>query len=67
MGDSIAFAFRQDGIFAELKSAVGNELSKAGLILFTQLDQGGAVCKEIRDDKKNRDTAVQSDDFQGVR
>src|ERR1700730_15802137 len=30
--DSIAFAFRQDGIFAELKSAVGNELSKAGLM-----------------------------------
>ena len=40
-GDSIAFAFRQDGIFAELKSAVGNELSKVGLMLFTQLDQGG--------------------------
>jgi len=39
--DSIAFAFRQNGIFAELKSAVGNELSKAGLMLFTQLDQGG--------------------------
>src|SRR5260370_32730751 len=29
------------GIFAELKSAVGNELSKAGLMLFTQLDQAG--------------------------
>src|SRR5690348_9216041 len=39
----IAFAFRQDGIFAELKSAVGNELSKAGLMLFAQLDQGGCV------------------------
>jgi hypothetical protein len=25
-----------------------------------------AVRKEIRDDKKNRDRAVQSDDFQGV-
>ena len=33
----------QDGIFAELKSAVGNELSKAGLMLFTQLDQGGCA------------------------
>jgi hypothetical protein len=43
VGDSIAFAFRQDGIFAELKSAVGNELSKAGLMLFTQLDQGGCA------------------------
>ena len=42
-GDSIAFAFRQNGIFAELKSAVGNELSKAGLMLFTQLDQGGCA------------------------
>src|SRR5580700_7874778 len=31
------------GIFAELKSAVGNELSKAGLMLFTQLDQGGCA------------------------
>ena len=39
----IAFASRQDGIFAELKSAVGNELSKAGLMLFTQLDQGGCA------------------------
>jgi hypothetical protein len=35
------FAFRQDGIFAELKSAVENELSKAGLMLFTQL---GRLC-----------------------
>jgi len=43
VGDSIAFAFRQDGIFTELKSAVGNELSKAGLMLFRQLDQGGCV------------------------
>jgi hypothetical protein len=40
-GDLIAFAFRQNGIFAELKSAGGNEVSKAGLMLFTQLDQGG--------------------------
>jgi hypothetical protein len=42
-GDSIAFAFHQDGIFAELKSTVGNELSKAGLVLFTELDQGGCA------------------------
>jgi hypothetical protein len=42
-GDPITFAFRKDGIFAELKSAVGNELSKAGLMLFMQLDQGGCV------------------------
>jgi hypothetical protein len=33
----------QGTIFAELKSAVGNELSKAGLVLFTQLDQGGSA------------------------
>jgi len=31
-----------------------------------RLGQGAAAYKEIRDDKKNRDTAVQSDDFQGV-
>jgi len=42
-GDPITSALRQDGIFAELKSAVGNELSKAGLMLFMQLDQGGCV------------------------
>jgi hypothetical protein len=65
-GDLIAFAFRQNGIFAELKSAGGNELSKAGLMLFTSLIKA-AVGKEIRDDKKNRDGAVQPDDFQGVR
>jgi hypothetical protein len=41
VGDSIGFAFRQDGIFAELKSTVGNELSKAGLLPFMRLDQGG--------------------------
>ena len=31
-----------------------------------QLGQGAAARKEIRDDKKNRDRAVQSDDFQAV-
>jgi hypothetical protein len=42
-GDSIAFAFRQDGIFAELKSTVGNELSKAGLVPFVRLHQGACA------------------------
>ncbi len=31
-----------------------------------QFAQGAAARKEIRDDKKNRDRAVQSDDFQAV-
>jgi len=31
-----------------------------------QLVHGPAVLKEIRDDNKNRDRAVQSDDFQAV-
>jgi hypothetical protein len=31
-----------------------------------QLAQGVATHKEIRDDKKNRDRTVQSDDFQAV-
>ena len=35
------FAFRQDGIFAQLKNRVGNELSKAGLEPFMRLDEGG--------------------------
>ena len=39
--DWSAFAVSRDGVFTDLKSAVGNELSKAGLMLFTQLDQGG--------------------------
>src|ERR1700683_3278178 len=30
------------------------------------LGQGAAARKEVRDDKKNRDRAVQSDDFQAV-
>ena len=29
--------------FAELKSTVGNELSKAGLVPFIRLDQGGCA------------------------
>jgi hypothetical protein len=33
-------------------------------MLFMQLDQGAVVRKEIRDDKKNRDGAVQFDHFQ---
>ena len=45
-GDPITFAFRQDGIFAELKSAVEKGLSEAGLMLFMQLDQGAVVRKE---------------------
>src|SRR5258707_13290693 len=47
-------AFGQDGVFAELKSAVENSLSKAGLMLFIQPDQGAVVRKDLRDDKKNR-------------
>jgi hypothetical protein len=35
-------------------------------MLFMQLDQGAVVRKEIRDGKKNRDGAVQSDHFQAV-
>src|SRR5260370_387548 len=46
----IAFAFRQDGIFAELKSTVENDLSKAGLMLFMQLDQGAVLQKETGQD-----------------
>ena len=57
---------REARSFAELKSAVGNELSNAGLMVFPQLDQGAVVRKEIRDGKKNRDGAVQSDHFQAV-
>ncbi len=64
--DWSAYAFGQDGVFAELKSAVENSLSKAGLMLFIQPDQGAVVRKEIRDDKKNRDRAVQSDDFEAI-
>ena len=58
-------AFGQDGVFAELKSAVekGPEQSRT---LFIQLDQGAVVRKEVRDDKKNRDGGVQSDHFQAV-
>ena len=36
--------------FAELKSAVEKGLSKAGLMLFMQLDQGAVVRKETRND-----------------
>ena len=36
--------------FAELKSAVEKGLSKAGLMLFTQLDQGAVVRKETGGD-----------------
>jgi uncharacterized protein (DUF302 family) len=39
-------AFGQEGVFAELKSAVEKGLSKAGLMLFMQLDQGAVVRKE---------------------
>jgi hypothetical protein len=48
-----AFAFGQEGAFAELTSAAEKGLSKAGY-------------KEGRDDKKNRDGAVQYDHFQAV-
>jgi len=58
--------FGKDGVFAELKSAVEKGLSKAGLVLFMQLDHGAVVRKEVRDDKKNRDGAVQCDHFQAV-
>jgi hypothetical protein len=61
-----AFAFGQDGVFAELTSAVEKGLSKTGLMLFMQLDQGAVARKEVRDDKKNRDRAVQFDHFQAV-
>ena len=37
--------------FAELKSAVEKGLSKAGLMLFMQLDQGAVVQKETGQDK----------------
>ena len=40
------FAFGQDGVFAELKSAVEKGLSKVGLMLFMQLDHGAIVRKE---------------------
>ena len=57
---------RPERRFAKLKSAVEKGLSKAGLMLFVQLDPGAVVRKETRDDKKNRDRAVQSDHFQAV-
>ena len=44
MGDWSAFG--QDGVFAELKSEVEKGLSKAGLMLFMELDQGAVVRKE---------------------
>jgi hypothetical protein len=40
-GDSIVFAFLHGGVFAELKSAVGNELSTSGPMLFMRRDQSG--------------------------
>jgi len=46
-GDWSAFAFGQDGVFIELKSAAEKGLSKAGLMLFMQLDQGAVVRKEM--------------------
>jgi uncharacterized protein (DUF302 family) len=49
-GDWSAFAFGQDGVFAELKSAAEKGLSKAGLMLFMQLDQGAVVQKETGQD-----------------
>jgi len=39
-------AFGQDGVFAELKSEVEKGLSKAGLMLFIELDQGAVLRKE---------------------
>ena len=45
-GDWSTFAFGQDGVFAELKSAVEKGLSKAGLMLFMQLDQGAILRKD---------------------
>jgi uncharacterized protein (DUF302 family) len=42
---------REARSFAELKSAVEQGLSKAGLMLFMQLDQGAGVRKEIGQDK----------------
>jgi uncharacterized protein (DUF302 family) len=42
---------REARSFAELKSAVEKGLSKAGLMLFMQLDQGAVVQKETGKDK----------------
>jgi uncharacterized protein (DUF302 family) len=42
---------REARSFAELKSAVEKGLSKAGLMLFMQLDQGAVVQKESGQDK----------------
>jgi hypothetical protein len=43
--------------FSELKSAVENGLSKAGLMLFMQLDQGAVVRKETGQDTSNHPLA----------
>src|SRR5580698_4547441 len=52
-------------LFAALKSAVDKDLSKAGRMPLC--NSGNARPSEKRfDDKKNRDRAVQSDDFQAV-
>src|SRR5208282_582047 len=53
-------------LFAALKSAVEKRLSKAELMLLCSPGKTRLLGK-IRDDKKNRDRAVQSDDFQAVR
>ena len=68
-GDSIAFAFRQDSIFAELKSPVGNELSKVGLMPFTQLDQAAVHRGDfemIRKVEIERFTVISSKPFDHV-
>ena len=44
--DWSAFAFGQDGVFAELRSAVEKGFSKLGLMLFMQLDHGAILRKE---------------------
>jgi hypothetical protein len=56
----------QHSVFAELKSAAEKGLSKTGLMLFMQLDQRAVVRKEARDDKNNRNGAIQPDHFQVV-
>ena len=40
--------------FVELKSAVEKDLSKAGVMLFMQLDQGAAVRQETGQDRPRR-------------
>jgi hypothetical protein len=64
--DWSALAFSLDRVArrAEKRSRERPEHSRTDAIM--QLGQGAAGRKEIRDDKKNRDRAVQSDDFQAI-